>query len=127
MEGVQRALTTFSYWRITKWFYFVFYKIGCKKCISRHRNARLFKGQWLDVSKPVEPEMLIWENFGVNNFSRFVRVILYIIFIIIILILLLVGVSGLAVWQNDIGAQIPNLVCPNEVDPYAANLDYMEK
>ena len=39
----------------------------------------------LNVAPGVEPELLIWENFGVGKLSKAIRYILYIIFAILML------------------------------------------
>jgi hypothetical protein len=47
----------------------------------------LFKGRWLKVQNAVEPELLIWENFGVSKISRAFRILFYIIFVFCMLVL----------------------------------------
>jgi len=81
MEGVERAIHGFkSNWLQRKWFT-LFY---C--CTSQKRKTKLFKDKWLHVEQAVEPELLIWENFGVSYFSRFFRIILYLIFVLFMLL-----------------------------------------
>lgn len=38
------------------------------------------------MEQAVEPELLIWENFGVNIISRMFRALIYIIFVISMLL-----------------------------------------
>jgi len=79
MEGVERALFAFNYWGISRFFY----SLGC---ISEKRKSKLFRKKWLQVSRGVEPELLIWENFGVSTSSRLVRVVIYVMFILFMLV-----------------------------------------
>lgn len=120
MEAVERAIYAFSSWKVMR----VFYACGC---ISSNRKSKLFRRRWLKVGIPVEPELLIWENFGVTASSRVMRIIAYIIFIFLMLIVCLVLVSWLNLESGKIADLIPNNIpCPSTVDPYVANLDYTE-
>jgi len=47
----------------------------------------MFKGKWPKVSRGIEPELLLWENFGVSRSSRCFRVLFYIIFVIFMLLI----------------------------------------
>ena len=74
MEGVERAKNAFK----SNFFHRCF--------ISDKNRKKLFKDRWLKVQKGIEPELLIWENFGVSTFSRIMRVMLYIIFVFVMLV-----------------------------------------
>jgi len=120
MEAVERAQHAFQSWKISQFLY------NCFGCISQSWRAKLFRGRWLKVDRPVEPELLIWENFGVTTGSRFMRIVSYLIFIIVVLVGCLFMVSWLNMKSNEVAEKIPNVLCPESVDPYAANLDYTE-
>jgi hypothetical protein len=70
--------------------------------------------------------MLMWENFGVSYWSRAMRVLGYLVFILIALVTCLLGVSYLNMKSDEALAELPNVLCPANVDEYAANLDYLE-
>lgn len=96
MEGVERAIHGFkSNWLQRKWFT-LFY---C--CTSQKRKTKLFKNKWLHVEQAVEPELLIWENFGVSYFSRFFRIILYLIFVLFMLLVCFYTIAFLEAAQNE--------------------------
>ena len=61
----------------------------------------MFKGNWLKVSRGVEPELLLWENFGVTNSSKFVRLLIYIVFVFIMLIVCFIIILSLERAMND--------------------------
>ena len=81
MEGVERAKYGFkTYWLERTWFSI----FTC--CKSEKRKSKMLNGKWLHVEQAVEPELLIWENFGVSTSSRFFRLMFYIIFVIAMLV-----------------------------------------
>ena len=80
LEGVERTLYAFQAGKIARFLYTV-----CICCRSQRHKDRFFRGYLLNVAPSVEPELLIWENFGVGKFSKAIRYILYIIFVILML------------------------------------------
>jgi hypothetical protein len=72
----------------------------------------------------MEPELLIWENFGVSWFSRLFRSAFYIIFIIAMLIICFITIFELSQLVEDASIKIPDIQCQKVVDGSAANLDY---
>jgi hypothetical protein len=77
MEAVERALVSFKYSKIKKCLF------SCsKKFITRDDSSKVFMGKLLNIHKGIEPELLIWENFGISKFSRLLRTIIYIIFVL---------------------------------------------
>ena len=81
MEGSQRALTEFKFYLLTKCFYTV-----CKCCTPKSIKKKLFRGKWLRVRPAVDPELLLWENFGLTSMRRCLRTTLYLIYMIILLL-----------------------------------------
>ena len=61
----------------------------------------MFNGKWLNVEQAVEPELLIWENFGVSTSSRFFRLLFYIIFVFAMLVVCIYIISYLENASND--------------------------
>jgi hypothetical protein len=82
MEGVERSIHAYSEGSLKKWFLQIF------KCFQTdNHRAKMFKGNWLKVSRGVEPELLLWENFGVTYSSKLIRLFIYIIFVVIMLVI----------------------------------------
>lgn len=84
MEGQARAVDAFkrTFWD------------KCLNVCSCGRNAKVgsrferdkrFKGQWLTVKRAVDPELVIWENYGINLLSRIIRTCIFWLFFIGIL------------------------------------------
>ena len=44
----------------------------------------MFKGRFLDIKKAVDPELMLWHNFGVSKKQRCLRTIIYIVFFVIV-------------------------------------------
>ena len=95
MEGVERALYAFKSNKCTRMWFSLF---TC--CMSKKQKSKLFKGKWIKVQPAVEPELLLWENFGVSQWGRFVRVMLYVIFVLVMLIVCFYIISYLEGEQN---------------------------
>jgi hypothetical protein len=53
---------------------------------TEKQKKKHFRGNWLKVTRGVEPELLLWENFGVTSSSKVVRLLVYIVFVIFMLI-----------------------------------------
>lgn len=75
----------------------------------------------------VEPELLIWENFGVSKLSRAFRILFYIIFVFCMLVFCFYIVSLLEAASNTAQDELSGVQCPANVDSNAANLDYYAK
>lgn len=121
MEGVERALVGFQHNRFFRYFFSVFY---C--CTPKLYRKKLFRDKWIKVKRAVEPELLIWENFGVTKKSRFVRILLYLIFVVFMLGVCFFIIGILEKQSDNAQELIPNVQCPEVVDASAANLDYIE-
>ena len=119
MEGVERAHFAYNNWNITRIFFSLF---SC--CMSQKQKSKLFKGKWLNVERAVEPELLIWENFGVTKGSRFLRVIFYIVFVLFMLLVCFYIIQLLENASNAASNEVPDIQCPEFVDAAAANLDF---
>jgi hypothetical protein len=104
MEGVERAVSAFDSWSITKVFFSIF---TC--CISEKRKSKLFKNNWLTVKHSVEPELLIWENFGVTVWSRMIRMLLYIVFVLMMLVVCFYIILFLEQASNNASSEIPDI------------------
>lgn len=120
MEGCERAKFAFQSWGITKFWFWIF---PC--CMTIKRKQKCFRGVQLDVEKGVEPELLIWENFGVSKFSKFFRLIFFIIFIIGMLVTCFKTIVALGNLTGEVSKQVPDIQCPKEIDSKSANLDFM--
>lgn len=119
MEGVERAKHAFRSSKLERFLYKVF-----KCCLSEERKSRLFNGKWLHVEAAVEPELLIWENFGVSRSSRFFRIIFYILFVLFMLVACTYLISTLENASNEAENELSGVQCGTDIDPQAANLDF---
>ena len=68
--------------------------------------------------------MLIWENFGVAQSSRLIRIIIYIMFILCMLGVCFYLVYNLEQVGNIAEAQIPDILCQDQIEAADANIDY---
>lgn len=62
MEGALRAKYAFGYSWITRGFYKIFY---C--CVPEKMQKSKLRDKLLKVEEAVEPDLLIWQNFGVTR------------------------------------------------------------
>ena len=113
MEGQARAIDAF--------------KIGCCDKVVRTCGIRggtsgkssgwqpspekRFKGKWLKVEKAVDPELLIWDNFGIGCCSRFFRTLVFWISFIGILIFCLWSVVNLEITSQGLDKLQPKVDC----------------
>jgi hypothetical protein len=119
MEGVERALHAFKSNKLKRAWFSIF---TC--CMSKKQKSKLFKNKWLIVEPAVEPELLLWENFGVSTSSRFVRVLFYIMFVLIMLVVCFYIISLLETESNKYENELAGVQCPGSIDSSAANLDF---
>lgn len=120
MEGVERSIYAYKEWRVTKIFFSIF------DCLQTERQKfRLFRGHWLKVTRGVEPELLLWENFGVTGSSKLIRLFIYIIFVLIMLTICFYIILLLERASNNASDQVPDIQCPSEIDSAAANIDFL--
>mmetsp|Transcript_511 Transcript_511/g.521 ORF Transcript_511/g.521 Transcript_511/m.521 type:complete len:488 (-) Transcript_511:930-2393(-) len=121
MEGVERAMVGFDSWTLSRWMYSIF------GCASYRQRNKIFKKKWLDVKRGIEPDLLIWENFGVSRFSRFLRIILYVFFVFAMLIVCFYFILQLERRSNVAQEEVPDILCPEQVDSFVAEVDYKAK
>jgi hypothetical protein len=72
MEGVQRAKHAFMHFWITK----KLSDISCG-CFKKDLQNLKFKQQWLRASLSVEPELMLWQNYGVSKYQRCFRTLIF--------------------------------------------------
>jgi hypothetical protein len=96
MEGVQRALAAFKIHKIRRNFSDFFNWLCIKRfkgcCFKSGFRDVKFNKRWLRVKKSVDPELLIWQNYGVTKMSRCLRICLYSVIMGIILIVCFYGI-----------------------------------
>jgi hypothetical protein len=78
----------------------------------------------LEVERCLEPEFLLWENFGVSNNSRRIRYFIYFIFVVFMLVVCFYIILLLEKAGDAASNEVPDVQCPTEVDINAANIDY---
>jgi len=50
------------------------------------KKKKLFHGKWLRVRPAVDPELLLWEKFGLTRKQKCLRTTLYLIYMIILML-----------------------------------------
>lgn len=80
----------------------------------------------MHVEDAVEPEIILWENYGVKSTSRFLRIIFYFVFVFMMLLICFYVVYELEQLSNRTSRSMSDQNCRTNVDPQSANLDYYE-
>jgi len=63
------------------------------------------------VAKAVEPDLIIWENYGISVVGRIVRTLVYIVFFIGVLLFCFYAVVSLEARNQKLEESIPTLNC----------------
>ena len=74
MEGAERALKAFQTNFFQRW------------CCNGSIKKLKFHSKYLEVQKTVDPELIIWQNFGMSQKQRFVRKVIYYFYVLIVLL-----------------------------------------
>ena len=111
MEGVERALHAFKTSKFTRTWISIF---TC--CMSKKQKQKLFKNTWLKVQPAVEPELLLWENFGVSRGSRIIRTGAYVLFVLVMLTVCFYIISFLENESNKAENELSGGQCPGTID-----------
>lgn len=119
MEGVQRAKRLFK----VPFYKQLLYKVCCRCCSNNYANI-MFKGKFFSIKTAVEPELLIWQNFGVTKKQRCVRIFLFGLFVLIMLSLCFYAILSLEYIIQKSEMEIPDIVCPDTVLLSQASVDY---
>lgn len=93
MEGCKRAIKSFKINACAQIFYYL-----CCCCRSKRYDDVLFQNRFLKVQPAVEPDLMLWENFGISKKNRCVRIVLYIIFVVSILLICFYSILVLESW-----------------------------
>ena len=107
MEGAQRALNEFRYSRFWKYLYSI-----CTCLIPSRMKKKLLHNNWINVTPAVDPELLLWENFGVRGKQKCIRVAVYLLYMFTLLIGCFYGILYL---ENHIAQKektVLNVQCP---------------
>lgn len=76
-----------------------------------HRADKRFKGKWLAVKKAVDPELIIWENYGIGVCQRLGRGCTFWLFFIGILMFCLWSVVNLENRNQVLDEATPKIDC----------------
>ena len=82
MEGVQRAKHAFMHSWIKKKLSDTLFTRCFKCCFKKDLQNIKFKDIWLDTAQSVEPELLLWQNYGVSKTQKCLRHFFFLICII---------------------------------------------
>lgn len=86
-------------------------------------QKKQFRGSWLTVSEPVDPELLIWHNLAINNRERFWRGFAFAIFFLCILSGTFASVVYLENQAHKLENRVPDITCASNITSYQANID----
>ena len=76
------------------------------------RQKKLFRGKWLRVRPAVDPELLLWENFGITSRQKCLRSTLYWIYMIVLMISSFYLIVYLENFVRSKEEQVLNIECP---------------
>lgn len=85
----------------------------------------MFKGNWLQVRDPVEPDLINWHNFGVRKVQRYFRTFLFLLFVVAMIFGCCIGVVYMENTVKSAEAKIPQIDCNYEVSPEKAYADFL--
>jgi len=119
MEGVQRSKKALGISGFKKFLF----RICC--CCFSSKYARIqFKNRFLNLKPAVDPELLLWQNFGVSKKQRCMRIIIFVIFVLGILSLCFYSILFLEYTIQDSEAKLPGYDCSGDVLITQASTDY---
>lgn len=75
----------------------------------------VFKGKRIKVMQAVDPELIIWHNYGINTYERILRSFAFWISAFLFLLFVFWTVTSLEKKNQDIAALTPQLKCPQNV------------
>jgi hypothetical protein len=90
MEGYSRARKVFKVSCFKRFLYTVFF---CYKSASLTKIR--FHEKFMRIRQAVEPDLILWQNFGISKKSRFIRTIFFVIFTFILLVFCFYGIVSL--------------------------------
>jgi len=85
------------------------------------------RGSLLRVIPTVEPELIIWNNFGIKRVERFLRSLLFYVIVLGLLVIVFTSVSTLEKKNWELAQLVPSLNCPAEITEAKASADYKIK
>ena len=77
-------------------------------------QKRKLRGKLLRVEDAVEPDHLIWQNFGVSRAQSCMRLLLYIFYVVFMLAVCFFGVVIIENIMKEKDKEIPAIACPAE-------------
>jgi len=93
MEGRRRALRAFKVNCCVRfWYNFCKCFTRCNGFFQKKYGDVLFKNTFLKVRNAVEPDLLLWQNFGVSKKNRCCRSVIFFLFVIFVLIVCFYGI-----------------------------------
>lgn len=110
MEGRERAFQAFDLGYTLR---FLHYFCFCC-CFKQRTEDKRFNGRFLRVKRAVDPELIIWGNYGFSRAGIFCRRLMYYIFQLSILIASYYAVLVLENRNIELEATVPNAACPSE-------------
>ena len=87
VEGLKRAKRAFR----APWYKKLLYTV-CFCCKSKRMERIIFHNKFLRLKPAVEPDLILWQNFGVSKKSRCIRTIIFLLFTLLLLIVCFFGI-----------------------------------
>lgn len=120
MEGFSRAKKAFRVNICQKMYYSIASFFYQPKRLSQIR----FHNKFMRVKQAVEPDLILWQNFGVSKKSRFFRTIIFILFTIMLLMVCFYGILLLEHFIQKTEVNFPSQInCNTDVTKVAASAD----
>lgn len=119
MEGEQRAFKSFDFSRVTRLLADLF-----SLCFEVPQRRKKFKGRWLKVTHAVEPDLIIWQNFGVTRLSRCFRLLAFIFYVLFMLCCCFLSIVFLENFLRRSDRMVPDMECEPYVDMSQALADW---
>lgn len=110
MEGVERAKVALD---VPLWKRML-YRVCCC-CFSKKFREKIFLNRFLLVRPAVEPELLLWPNFGVTSKARCFRILMFIFFVFVVLLVCFYSILLLENTVQKSEDSIPDIECQSDV------------
>jgi hypothetical protein len=114
MEGAERALKAFQTNFFQRW------------CCTAGKKKLKFRSKYMLVEKTVDPELIIWQNFGMSKKQRFVRKALYYVYVLSVLLICFYSILRLEKLCQDSEDMVLSISC-SSVTEEAALADFDKK
>jgi hypothetical protein len=96
MEGAARVKSAYSTYGCTR----SVSKCCCKAWWKKNTERKYFLGKWLKISEACDPSIIVWENLGYSNCSRYLRTALVVFISVILVFGTIIGIFYTREWDK---------------------------